>query len=276
MCQDQVGCRFAFTVGSAYLQQWDCGVCVCVCLSGRWVKECCRYGGESQLPLYRTGENNECIRNPTLLVSSCAKEWTAERYLSLCNSAKREWCLPLASGRVKKSKSVVQRNGCSWLQGVVGQEPRIVLSPRSFLSVPVPFLGDLWAVLFRSNTTGPEPLQRQFQWNLGKPPQSISNARPGLCTTLFEILEMGRVIHAAPSFLFAHQPQVRRHARGTLWVSDRGQPHSTGTSSTVEAFKRFCAWLLLLRDSALRVPWLDSNTVVHALPLECQAAPEPT
>lgn len=87
---------------------------------------------------------------------------------------------------------------------------------------------------------------------------------------------MGRVIHAAPSFLFAHQPQVRRHARGTLWVSDRGQPHSTGTSSTVEAFKRFCAWLLLLRDSALRVPWLDSNTVVHALPLECQAAPEPT
>lgn len=150
MCQDQVGCRFAVAVGGAYLQQqWDCGVCACF---GSLVKECCRYAAKSTL----VSENNERIRNPNLLVSSCVKEWTAERDVSLW---KREWCLALASGRVKKSKSVVQRDGLQlvckeWLA-------KSLALTGAFSAYP-----SLFWVTFGSNI----PME---PW---KSPQSISNA----------------------------------------------------------------------------------------------------
>ena len=136
----------------------------------------------------------------------------------------------------------MQRDG--WvavgLQGVVGQErrePRIVVPPVRCVSQQSsrPFFGATFGLSFFAPTTTYGT--QQFQWNLGNSPQSISNARPGLCTTLFEILYILKWAVSSmqqPSFLFAHQPQVRRHPRGTLWVSDRGEPHSTDTSSTAE------------------------------------------
>ena len=124
------------------------------------------------------------------------KEWTAEQVLSLCNSAKRKWCLPLASDRVKKSRKVLCNGmGCSWFARSEWLDRSLALKwPPFVLCVPVPFLGDFGLSFFRSNTTGKASSLEPW-----KSPQSAFAP----LSLLFDMLKwMGRVIHAAPSFHF--------------------------------------------------------------------------
>lgn len=145
MCRDQAGCRFAVAVGGAYLQQGDCGVCMCECVRRVVGEGVLSFSKAAKLPWSRSDENNERIRNPTLLVSSCVKEWTAERDLSPRESGV---CL-VPFFRVESKRKVEKCCATGWVGCKEWLAKSLALSPvRSHSAFPSLFGGDFWVSFF--------------------------------------------------------------------------------------------------------------------------------